>query len=805
MGYVRDVRAGRLSCARRGLWGSFLLAVSWAASFAALAQGTEKAATTIGPAELQTVTVSARYTKENLQTTPLAITAVTGEQLNDRAVLDTANLGAVVPNLYTHPGDAEEGPTPTISMRGVTAGDYSFEAFPAVGIYVDDVYHSTMVGSIFDLTDIDHIEVKRGPQGTLAGNASIAGSISIYSKVPKGDDTGYFSAAYGSFNKVELKGAFDASVIPDKLFLRVSGVSRRQDGYVDQLDFTCEMQALGTPQLAGSFPTVDNSAYQRGCVTGSFGGTNLGAVKTMLRYLPTDKLEINFDLGYSKEADEAPAEVLLNTHPAANDGFDSVVSAQLLAKYGVVYDSRFLPPPGRPYSSYATFCRPLTGVCFSNTQGQDSTDGSLRADYTFTDKVHLKAIYAVSDYGGYLHQAGDVSPLGYVQGQVFFRIRQQTGELRLTGTSFDDKLDWVTGVFGLRSTDHLSGAIDFVTENFEEDDHFRNDSYSGFAHAEYHITSKLSAAAGARWSHNSSSANLNHKDLLTGIVPFSVGGSRADWLASLSYQLTDDLMLYTTASSGSRPPGITTIVNSIYQLQAIPAEELTSYEAGIKSEFFQHRLRANLAGFYSDYSKRRVTQTQYQCLAQAPPPTPVPIASLCPPGGAITWATTVARPATITGFEFETTAEPLDRLLLNFDGGYNHFVDGVKTLGQPGYIAPGNLPQPEWNLNAGAQYAIRLLGGVLTPRFDWVYQSKSTFDPASALHAPLPLYTIGGRSVFNAQMTFAPENSKWSGTFQVTNLANKYYLYELFTGSTVALAGVLAPPREYSFTLHRQL
>jgi iron complex outermembrane recepter protein len=803
MAYVDQARRGAFLRAI----GSSLRALPYLAALSvavAQAQEPEKAANGES-AELQTVTVNARYTRENLQTTPLAITAITGEELNDRAVLDTANLGAVVPNLYTHPGDAEEGPTPTISMRGVTAGDYSFESFPAVGIYVDDVYHSTMVGSIFDLTDIDRIEVKRGPQGTLAGNASIAGSISIYSKVPKGDDTGYFSAAYGSFNKVELRGAFDASIVPDRLFLRVSGVSRRQNGYVDQLDFTCEMQALGTPQLAGSFPTADNSAYQRGCVTGSFGGTNLGATKAMLRFLASDKLEINFDIAYSKEADEAPAEILIHTNPSPNDGFDSVVSAQLLAKYGIVYDSRFLPPPGRPYSSYATFCRPLTGVCFSNSQGQDSTDSSLRADYSFTDKIHLKAIYAVSDYGGYLHQAGDVSPLGYVQGQVFFRIRQQTGELRLTGQSFGDRLDWVAGLFGLQSRDHLSGAIDFVTENFEEDDHFRNDSYSGFAHAEYHLTSKLSFAGGARWSKNSSEANLNHKDLLTGIIPFSVSGSRVDWLASLSYRFTDDVMLYATAASGYRPPGITTIVNSIYQLQGIPAEELISYEGGIKSEFFEHRLRSNLAGFYSDYSKRRVTQTQYQCLAQAPPPTPVPAASLCPPGGAITWATTVARPATITGFEFENTAEPIDRLLLTFDGGYNHFVDGVKTPGAPGYIVPGNLPMPEWNMDGAVEYGVRMLGGTLTPRVDWVYQSKSTFDPASALRAPLPLYTIGGRSTFNAQVSFTPDRSKWSASFQVTNLTDKYYFYELFTGSTVAVAGVVAPPREFSFTLRRQL
>ncbi len=124
-------------------------------------------------------------------------------------------------------------------MRGVTAGDYSFARDPAVGVYVDDVYHSTLVGANIDLADIESIEVRRGPQGTLAGNASIAGSISINSKQPRGDDGGFFSASYGSYNAVGLRGAYDTA-ISDKLFMRsIHGQSLRKDGYVDQLDFTC--------------------------------------------------------------------------------------------------------------------------------------------------------------------------------------------------------------------------------------------------------------------------------------------------------------------------------------------------------------------------------------------------------------------------------------------------------------------------------------------------------------------------------------------------------------------------------------
>lgn len=754
--------------------------------------------------QLAEVTVSARYTQESLQETPLAITAVSGAELESRAIPNVASLSAAVPNLYTHVGDAVQGPTPTISMRGVTAGDYSFARDPAVGIYVDDVYHSTLVGANIDLADIESIEVRRGPQGTLAGNASIAGSISINSKPPRGDDSGFFSAAYGSHNQVALRGAYDTA-ISDKLFMRVSGQSVRKDGYVDQLDFTCEMTRRGTPELAANFPTADKSAIQRDCKMGTFGGQNLGAAKLALRYLASDRLEFLTQASYSRSDDEAPAEILVDAHPAPNDGFNSVYSAQLFDRYGIVYDSRFLPPPDRPYTSYATFNRPLSGIGFDNSQGQYSKNFSFKTDYDVTDKIHLKAIAAYSNHGGHLHQAGDVSPLGYVQGQVFFDTDQYTGEVRLTGTSLNDKLDWAAGVFYMDSKNHLSGTIEFVTNNFIEDDHFTTETASAFMHGNYRLTDRLSFSAGLRYATTKKTASLDHPPLFNETIPFSVDADRVDWLAGLDYRFTDDLMGYFTVATGSRPAGITTIVNTIYQLSQYPAEELTSYEAGIKSEWFNRRLRMNLAAFYSDYPTRLTSQAGFQCLGEAPPPRRRLLASECPPGGAIGWNITIGTPAKIEGVELELTAEPIDGLLLNLAGGYNHFINGVKTPGEPGYLAPGNLPQPEVNASAGVQYAIPFFGGTLTPRVDANYISKQTFVfQASRLSPTGPLDTVPGHTILNGQIGYEFGESKtWSAVLAATNLTDKYYFHTLFWGSTVATAGVIAPPREYTFTLRK--
>jgi iron complex outermembrane receptor protein len=778
------------------------VAASIGAILMASAAAQQAAAQDADSGALEEVTVSARYTQENLQTTPLAITAISGSDLENRAIPEIGSLGNTVPNLYTHVGDAVQGPTPTISMRGVTAGDYSFARDPAVGIYVDDVYHSTLVGSNLDLSDLERIEVKRGPQGTLAGNASIAGTIHIYSKKPQGDDSGYFSAGYGSHNAVELRGAYDTA-LADNLFMRISGQSTRKDGYVDQLDFTCMMDALGTPELAANFPTADRSAFQRDCKMGTFGGQNRAAGKVALRYLPREGLEINGTLSYTKWDDEAPAEILIDAHPAQNDGFNSVYNARLFAEYGIVYDNRFLPP--RDYSAYTTFERPLEGILFDNSQGQYSKDASFKVDYDIGEKMLLTGILGFSDNGGHLHQAGDISPLGYVQGRVFFNTRQYTAEARLTGTLLNDKLDFATGLYYLNSRNNLTGDIDFITINFTEDDHFKTDSKSAFIHGNYKITDRWSFAAGLRHGETEKNAQLDHPPLFDRTIPFSVSAGRTEWSANTSFEITDDIMAYASVATGSRPAGITTIVNTIYQLSQYPAEELIAYEVGLKTEFFNRRLRLNTAAFYSDYKKRLTGQAGFQCLGEPPPPTRRLTREECPPGGAIGWGITIGTPAEIEGLEFEATMEPIDSLLINLAGGYNHFINGVTTPGQPGYLVKGNLPQPEYNGNAGIQYTFPFLNGKLTPRLDAQYTSRQTFTFSPSLAAPSgPRDIIPAHTILNAQMTYEfGEEKTWTATLAATNLTDKYYMYTLFSGSTVATAGVVAPPRELSLTLRK--
>ena len=133
---------------------------------------------------------------------------------------------------------------------------------PGVGVYIDDIYFGTLTGGAIDLLDLERVEVLRGPQGTLFGKNSLGGAIRLISKEPRGDDTGTIEATFGTSNRLDLRGTYDFS-LTEKLFMRISGVSKRIDGYQDVLDFPCEMARRGPP--------LAHAAVARAVESGEFG------------------------------------------------------------------------------------------------------------------------------------------------------------------------------------------------------------------------------------------------------------------------------------------------------------------------------------------------------------------------------------------------------------------------------------------------------------------------------------------------------------------------------------------------------
>ena len=160
---------------------------AWAVAPLAVAQTTTPAATApqTGAADesgaLQEVVVTAQFRKQNLQDTPIAMTAVTAETLQERNQTNLAEVTNQAPNVVLKETGGAFGPGMSAYIRGIGQGDFNPAQEPGVGIYIDDVYYPSLTGANFDLLDLDRVEVLRGPQGTLAGRNSEGGAIKLYS------------------------------------------------------------------------------------------------------------------------------------------------------------------------------------------------------------------------------------------------------------------------------------------------------------------------------------------------------------------------------------------------------------------------------------------------------------------------------------------------------------------------------------------------------------------------------------------------------------------------------------------------
>ena len=133
--------------------------------------------------------------QQNLQQTPIAITAVNAAMLEQRNQTDISQVAGQAPNVTLQPNGAAFGSSMVAFIRGVGQTDFNLALEPGVGIYVDDVYYATLTGSLLDLLDLDRVEILRGPQGTLAGKNSIGGAIKLFSQKPTGEGGGYLEAA----------------------------------------------------------------------------------------------------------------------------------------------------------------------------------------------------------------------------------------------------------------------------------------------------------------------------------------------------------------------------------------------------------------------------------------------------------------------------------------------------------------------------------------------------------------------------------------------------------------------------------
>jgi iron complex outermembrane recepter protein len=707
------------------------------------------------------------------------------------------DLSSIAPDAnFTEGGGVYPGAQ--MYIRGVGQDNFVPAQDPGVGVYINDVYYGSLFGANFDLTDLDRVEILRGPQGTLAGANSIGGSVKLYTAQPKGDGSGFLDVGYGSNDMTIVRGAYDVSLIPDQLFLRVAGSLHNDNGYMTRVDYAC-----ANPATAGTIPKLSNLSDS--CVLGREGGKDESVARVSLRWLATDRLELNFIADLDNVKSQPSPEVLLTINNGPG-GIDPVWQAAQIAAYGVPYDSRFITA-GR-YISYSTFQDRSKDVSVDPDDYVNNYGFAGTVDYKIGEHLNLKSITAYRKVNGDSTEDADGSPLDGNVSLYTLLHKQFSEELRLSGVSFNDFLDWTVGGFYYDATDHLGGQVDanyslyeFGGLYFQDDDSVKSIKDAVFATATLHPTDQLSIIGGYRYSHSGTSYTFGRVNpdnpvdpvglfgppfflaAIDGRAPESVN-ERSDYRVAIDYQWTPTLMTYAEVATGFKDGGINPTPVDLAQELPFKPETLTSYEVGIKSEFFDRHTTVNLAGFTSRYKNLQQT-------------------ALTEVDGLVDNIYTNAGEATISGVEAEFVARPVKELLITASGSYLDFK--YDSLGDAGLVPNGpcmsctNVYTPKYKASFAIQYDINLgSAGVLTPRFADDYTAKMFTDLANTPELAIPEHWVA-----NARLTWRLPSAKWEASLAVTNLFDKYYYTGVnsnyYAGGNAM--GFVGRPREALLTL----
>ena len=752
---------------------------------------------------LETITVTAQFRKQNLQQTPIAITAVNSEMMDARSQTSIYQVSAQAPNVTLKPQGAAFGPSMGASIRGVGQYDFNPAYEPGVGLYVDDVYYATLTGSIFDLLDLDRVEILRGPQGTLAGRNSIGGAVKLYSKTPEGDGTGNVEATYGSRNRLDLRGSVDFK-ITDDLFARVSGVAKKQDGYVNRLDYGCVFPESGIPQ--------QKPVGSSDCVMAKEGEVDYNGARAMLRWDNGGPIEVNIIGDFTHDDRTQSATVLTYANfplDVTTDPATRAAQAAAIDPYtggATAYDSRFVPPIGS-YYNYAGYFSPADATHPDNrADGRTKFEGwglSGKVDWDLGSNMNLESITAYRSYDSAFSNDDDVSPLAHSLGQGTLTFWSFSQEVRLNG-SFGDasQVEWTLGGFYMDQKSVYATHQDLRYAGlspFFGNDPVTADSKAAFLHVSWAATDKLNLVGGVRYTDESKEYTFSRRNAdgtphallgaLDGVVgPYS--GDKVDWRGAIQYQVTDNVMTYAQVATGFKGGGVNPRPFVATQVQPFGQEKLTSYEVGAKTELWDRRIRLNAAAFYSDYKDIQLTANS--CPEFSPPIPGFPCALPINAGD-----------AHVKGFEVETSIQPSEGLLVDASVSYLDFTYTYVNPAAGGIDLTDVSPYtPDLKWSFGVQYEAQLGGnnGTLTPRFDASYQGDIFTNASNSSLGKIHSYVLA-----NARLTWRDADDTWEAALEVTNLFDRYYFQTKFDLSGLAgfTSGQPGRPREWAFTVKR--
>lgn len=731
-----------------------------------------------GPA-LDVIQITAQRREASVQDSSVAVSAITGENLEDDRIFSFEDLADSVTSLsFTalSPLDQE------FNIRGITNTRLdSPSADQSVGIFVDEVYigRSGLFNS--DMFDIERVEVIRGPQGVLLGRNVVGGAINIITASPTFEESGAMSVSVGNYDEVVTRGHLNGP-LTDTLAGRISFQSRNRSGFNHDILHDRELDNIESLQA-----------------------------RAQLLYQPRGgDLTARLVLDYMNDESNGFHSVAINGPDPATQGPWSAARETIGQLRGRPLDLReSLPEHPRYAGDVNETTQALRREAWGATLDIDFDLGDF-ATFTSVTGYREGQAYNIYDQSG----IGPDNGYGVIAPLLFSfpvneteEISQFTQEFRLVSQPGDSAFDWILGAYlqhdNVKKYDRFWAEVPFpALVTLSGESHWFNaaqtESYAVFGQLGWQMTDTVRLVGGLRFTSDDKSgtvtgANVEGGDQFnpTDIVPVSpldpsfvegmsfttdYGQSWEELTPQLTveYAPTEDLFFYATWSRGYKGGGFEDDPANPAAAQAgYDPETVENIELGAKIDFLDRRARLNMAAFSMDYQDLQVTQTDDGCLCNI---------------------TDNAADAEIFGAEFELTFAATERLTLwagatVLETEYIDFVDGN------GLDNSGNQLQrtPDYQFNAGGELVLDVgqYADALSIRANYTHQGEMYWAPDNFQYEE-------AYGLLNGRIAFAPRDANWSVSVWGRNITDEIYRTNViaFFGDEVSRLGA---PRTYGF------
>lgn len=734
-------------------------------------------ATKAESSQLETVTVTARRREESAQAVPTPMSVVSGQALETQRVYRIQDLQQLVPSVNVSYMHARQS---SVSIRGLGNNPASDGLEGSVGLYIDNVYLGRPGMAVFDLMDIEQLDVLRGPQGTLFGKNTTAGVINISTRAPSFTPERSIETSVGEDGYFQTKGTISGP-LNDELAGRFSAYRTRSDGDIKNEYDGHDLNGGSRQGFRGQLLFKPNESFNLRWIGDYNEEDSSAGTQVLYSTGPT----INGVNQYESRAEAAGATLVDGSHRKVNLNSEQHVT---VFQGGTSLEANWTLPSDFTLTSVSSYR--WWDFTPRNDDGLN-VSAAYNAGVSVRDKQWSQEFRLASPTGGFFD---------YVLGAYYF------------GSDLDNKTVTEYGPQADIWYGTPTGALANV--NSVGYGHIETDSFALFAQGTWHLTERLDFTAGVRGTYEEKYAWVNRDApeggaTVTGAAASSRNGrvgaydsgdlnqysSSPSGLLNLSYHFTDDFLGYATLSHGEKSGGVNLSVGSATTAGAdsllVGTERANNAELGFKSTLWDRRLQLNANLFWTQVN-------DYQ-------------ANAYDAANRVSYLTN-AGSVRSRGVELESTLIPLRGLTLNVNGSYNdvRYLSYKDAPCPPEVSLAANAPAScdltghqvvgasKWIGNANGEYKWDLDNGLQKyVTASYAFRSKAVGTLEDSDYGQIPSYAVVN---FSTGLRGNYEQGQWDVSLWLKNAFDKTYYTMLWASSNGGYGGLLGSPRTLGVT-----